>query len=47
LPYIGHRHNDAFYDNRTFKFGAGMARDGSAIWQNAGMMATVEQLIFF
>jgi hypothetical protein len=46
LRYGGPLHNDTPYDDSTFKFSAGVARDGCALWQNAGMVATALPLIF-
>ncbi|WP_297339024.1 hypothetical protein [Pseudophaeobacter sp.] len=34
------------YDDSMFKFGAGVARDGCAIWQDAGVVASALLLIF-
>ena len=35
-----------FHDDSRFKFGAGVARDGCTIWQDAGVVAAALLLIF-
>jgi hypothetical protein len=46
LPYMLGQLTVVPYDDGTFKFGAGVARDGCAIWQDAGVVAAALLLIF-